>query len=105
MRGMAKRKITPELWADLVAAYDAWNPADPHAPSMDELLAPFGISKQAFYAERRRQNLPNKSDWRTTQPVVDPTQQVTALLEALVDARLRIRELELRNRELEARLT
>lgn len=102
---MAKRKITPELWAELVAAYDAWNPAAPDAPSMDELLAPFGISKQAFYAERRRQNLPNKSDWRASHTAPDPTAQVQALLEALVDCRLRVRELEARNRELEARLS
>lgn len=94
---MPKRKITPELWAEIDAAYTNWNPASTNAPSIDELLRPFGISKQAFYAERRRQGLANKGDWRTGAGE-QGGDVVEALLQMVIECRVRIQLLE---RELE----
>jgi hypothetical protein len=88
-----KRKITPELWADILTAYDAWTPGDDTAPTIEELLRPFGISKQAFYAERRRVGLAPKAENRPA-TIGNDSDTVTVLLEALVEARLKIRSLE-----------
>lgn len=90
---MPKRKITPELWADVIDAYNTWDPTQPDSPTIDELLRPYGISKQAFYAERRRQGMGNKADWRP-EPATSAAATVDALVQALVDAQLRIRDLE-----------
>lgn len=82
------------MWTQVVEAYNAWDPSVTGSPSIDQLLAPFGISKQAFYAERRRQGMANKADWRRAPSDVPTGQAVEVLLEALIEARLRIRELE-----------
>ena len=90
---MPRRKITPELWADILSAYDAWDPTQPGSLTVEQLLAPFGISKQAFYAERRRQGMANKGDWRS-EPTASAAATIDALVQALVDAQLKIRDLE-----------
>ena len=88
-KGMPKRKITPELWAQVTEAYRQWTPGERGAGTIDELLRPFGISKQAFYAERRRLGLPGKS---APTEAVDGN-VVKVILDALVECRLKNAEL------------
>lgn len=99
---MPKRKITAELWQQLLTAYQEWEPGTLEAPSIDELIAPFGVSKQAFYAELNRQGVPLKGR-RASRPIankpavpvageVDPLARM--LMEELVTARLRCAVLE-----------
>ena len=86
---MPKRKITSETWQAMSAAYDAWD----GTISIEDLLKPWGISKQAFYAERRKQGLGLKSD-RPVPQTADEKAIIEVLLSSLVEARIKIRELE-----------
>lgn len=88
---MPKRKITESLWKALVEAYEHWDPAG--ADTIEVVVAPFGISKQAFYAEARRRGYTLKSHTATAGDMVEAKLQA-ALLETLLTARLRIRVLE-----------
>jgi hypothetical protein len=109
---MPKRKLTEEVWQEVKRAYDAWTPGDPSAPSIDDLLRPFGVSKQAFYAELRRRGDTTKSATGPTLTHVAPGAggdadreiAMRVLLEALVEARLRIVALEQHVQELESQL-
>lgn len=87
---MPKRKITPELWEAAAAAYEAWDPANDRR-TIEEVLVPFGISKQAFYAERRRRGITGA---RLTQSPASDQAVVEVLLSALVEARVKIAALE-----------
>lgn len=80
----------------MTAAYTAWDPTDPGAPSVAELIAPFGVTKQAFYDYLRREGIPLKNA-RTAPapaPVATDSDTINHLLELLVDCRVRCRTLE-----------
>lgn len=95
---MASNRISEETWTQVNRAYEDWDPNEPDSPAISDLLEPFGVSKQAFYSYRRRAGKPlkNSHSWLpgpiTTQ--TDPKPMVDALLQALVDARVRIVVLE-----------
>jgi hypothetical protein len=107
---MPKRKLTEEVWQEVKRSYDAWTPGDPAAPSIDDLLQPFGVSKQAFYAELRRRGDTTKAATdrpaQSTTADVDPEREIVlrTMLEALVDARVQIVALEQRIKSLETEL-
>jgi len=90
---MPKRKITPELWAEILDAYESWDTSASDSGTIDNLLEPFGISKQAFYTELRRRGLSTKT-LVSTPASAPPSDVAAALLEALVDARIEIRRLQ-----------
>lgn len=87
---MPRQKITPEMRVELDAAYDEWTGRE----SIDQLLQPFGVSKQAFYADRRRRGLPLKSDRPVPLSLSGEGPVAEVLLNALVEAKMRIRSLE-----------
>jgi hypothetical protein len=86
---MPRRKITDDNWDEMLRAYDAWDPSEPGSPSIADVLAPFDIAKQTFYNELKRRGLPLKG----AKPTADG-EAFTAVLEALVAARIRIKLLE-----------
>lgn len=108
---MPKRKITAELWQQMLAAYEAWSPADPDAGSIDDVLRPFGVSRQAFYAELRRQGIAPKATATRPRPAgsgLSPEQHdevVAVLLQTLVETRHKITLLEAQLEELRAQLS
>lgn len=111
---MPRRKITPEVWAKMCEAYVAWDPTQPGSVTIDELIRPFKISKQAFFTERARVGYPPlKASMRPERQADQDDGGVAAfLLAEVVDDRLRIKELErqiavalAQIRELESRLT
>lgn len=79
------------------AAYEAWDPQDKTA---EELFQPFHISKQAFFAERRRRGLPPRHrvgvdlNAFAHQRPNESAESIEVLFEMLVEARLRIQHLE-----------
>lgn len=94
---MPKRKLTQEVFVKMNEAYEAWDPQDRTA---EELFAPFGISKQAFFAERRRRSMPPRHRAGTdaiqyaAQQPANMVQTVETLVGLLAEARLRIAQLE-----------
>jgi hypothetical protein len=97
---MASNRITEETWRQVDKAYEDWDPNEPDSPSISDLLEPYGVSKQAFYSYRRRTGkfLKNSHSWHPPdRPAVsdDSKPVVDALLASLVDARIRIKQLEL----------
>lgn len=101
---MPKRKITPAVFERMNDAYMKWDPQDMTA---DELFRQFGISKQAFFAERRRRGLPpihRPSAGEVLQHVKDKPQEAVqsmeVMLELLVQARLEIQQLRTENEQL-----
>jgi hypothetical protein len=86
---MPRRRIDDELWARVLTAYEQWDPTDRDAPTVNELIAPFGIAKQTFYNELKHRGVPLKN----AQPSAN-TDAFSAVLEALVAAKIRIQLLE-----------
>jgi hypothetical protein len=87
---MPRRKITEEEWPKLYRAYQEWEPSKTDGQSIAEVLEPFGVAKQTFYNEMHRRGLPLKG---VKVPTVD-SPAFNAVLETLVECRLRCRLLE-----------
>lgn len=82
------------------AAYEAWDPQDKTA---EDLFRPFGISKQAFFQERRRRGLsPLKRDVSSAAAFIQARPEETAagvelLLQILDETRRQVKRLEAEN--------
>lgn len=91
---MSKKKLSAEQIEELRQVYESWNPYDPDSPTAAELAAQFGISKQTLYtlrSEWRREDRPNG---KSAEDDEDLHGVIRYLTEQLVEARIRIRELE-----------
>jgi hypothetical protein len=92
---MPKRKLSEQKWRDLCDAYDAWDPSDSSGHTIDDVLEPYGLSKQAFYAERRKRGMPTKGGRSpASKPARGPEQAMAVMLELLVSCKIRNRVLE-----------
>lgn len=90
---MPRRKITDELWAEILKAYGAWDPTTPDGrTSIADVLAPFGVAKQTFYNEMKRRGVPLKAARPGGSDAGN--EALAAVLEALVSCRHRVRILE-----------
>lgn len=92
---MTRQRLNDDQWEAVVAAYLDWDPTDPHAPTVSDLVAPCGVSKQALYNRLNRLGIPLKSGGvGRRQPVTSIDQTVTVLIEELVKARVEIAVLQ-----------
>ena len=97
---VGRKRISDEQWQQVVEAYNEWDPSDPDAPNISDLIRSHGMSKQAFYARLQRAGTAPKQVASHHQAVaivepVDQTHQViNGLLEMLVEARVRVQVLE-----------
>lgn len=98
-----RRRLTRTEEDRIIEAYHAWDPAD---TSLDALTGSLGIARQTLYRVLERRNIPLKSQVMGTDPVTgvpdDLTlamsrQALTVLIEELVNARVRVAELEAEN--------
>lgn len=94
---MPKRKLTPELFDEMLASYEAW---DSNVEAIDDWAARWPVSKATFFNAMRDRGVLPKSQrpGNGGNPTVPPAtpEMVTAWMEMLVDARVRIRMLEQR---------
>ena len=96
---MGKRRYTQQDYEAAVAAYQAWNPAQPGAPSVDELIAEHGngMTKQALYNYMAKNGIPLKGLRYSASQAHDQrteTETVMALVKAITDCQMRKAELE-----------
>lgn len=89
--------MTPEVWRGLFQAYMNWDPAAPDAPTVEQLAADFGVSKNAFYAEMKRRGLPLKRNGESAAAAEAErqaevgTHDLSGVVDLLVEARLESR--------------
>lgn len=91
---MGKRKLTSATWEALLEEYESWDPTAPDSPTIEELVSKHGISKQTFYYEMRKRQLPLKGRTTTREappPVDDGLSAILALLveRSIENARLK----------------
>ncbi len=77
----------------MLADYQQWDPSSPTTQPIEELCAKHGFSKQTLYYEMRKRNLPLKGRVDYNVPAVTP-ETTNALLQLLVEARVRVAVLE-----------
>lgn len=99
-----RRKLTPQTESEMLAAYEAYK-ADPASTTPDEIAGSFGVSRETLFRKVREAGMSTLSQDRAPRAPRPPLiqdematemarQALSVMLEELVGARMRIRELE-----------
>jgi hypothetical protein len=99
-----RRKLTPQTEAEMLTAYEAYK-ADPASTTPDEIAGQFGVSRETLFRKVREAGMSTLSQDRAPRAPRPPLigdematemarHALSTMLEELVSARMRVRELE-----------
>ena len=106
---MPRRKISDQRIAELVAEYQAWDPAAEGSITSDEMAHKYGVSRSTMYRILDERGVPIKSGRTAVDMRIQthhhngddegvvlqtPKDAVMVLLEAIIESRLRVKLLE-----------